>query len=362
MKAEDVDGTAQVPQATLGQDLGAIGDKGAVEDREIGQKFPAVAIGRRVADGVLRSFEAVEQTRRRRQPRIHPGDGAAVGLVLPVGGPIRRSRSEFGQRIRNAHQAAVERQLAAQSVQLVEVVIQSAAALGPQRCAQYALGHKGIAVAISADPAAQPKKGWETLRECDARSGKLLFPTFRDGTGTVQGIDFPAPADRKALESEGFNVINRPAFNILYLGINQKNPKLKDLRVRQAIAYALNRQQLVQTKGPGGTKVADEFMPDTVLGYAPDVQKYEYDPEKAKQLLKDAGAEGMTLNFYYPTDVSRPYMPNPQEIFTVLANDLQAVGFKVMEEGADAVVGLLSAYFVDHSRRLSAAFLSHGAK
>ncbi|MFD2766747.1 ABC transporter substrate-binding protein [Micromonospora eburnea] len=147
--------------------------------------------------------------------------------------------------------------------------------------------------------------------------------------GTVQGIDFPAPADRKALEADGFNVINRPAFNILYLGINQKNPKLKDLRVRQAIAYALNRQQLVQTKGPGGTKVADEFMPDTVLGYAPDVQKYEYNPDKAKQLLKEAGAEGMTLNFYYPTDVTRPYMPNPQEIFTVLANDLQAVGFKV---------------------------------
>ncbi|MEU3457743.1 ABC transporter substrate-binding protein [Micromonospora sp. NPDC006766] len=147
--------------------------------------------------------------------------------------------------------------------------------------------------------------------------------------GTVQGIDFPAPADRKALEAEGFNVINRPAFNILYLGINQKNPKLKDLRVRQAIAYALNREQLVQTKGPGGTKVADEFMPDTVLGYAPDVQKYEYNPEKAKELLKAAGAEGMTLNFYYPTDVSRPYMPNPQEIFTVLANDLQAAGFKV---------------------------------
>ncbi|MFC4146797.1 ABC transporter substrate-binding protein [Micromonospora mangrovi] len=147
--------------------------------------------------------------------------------------------------------------------------------------------------------------------------------------GTVQGIDFPAPADRKALSGEGFQVLDRPAFNILYLGINQKNPKLKDLRVRQAIAYALNRQQLVQTKGPGGTKVADEFMPDTVAGYANDVQKYEYNPEKAKQLLKEAGAEGLTLNFYYPTDVTRPYMPNPQEIFTVLANDLQAVGIKV---------------------------------
>jgi peptide/nickel transport system substrate-binding protein len=170
-----------------------------------------------------------------------------------------------------------------------------------------------------------------------AKVDKVIIKVIKDEStrkqelraGTVQGIDFPAPADRKALAGEGFQVVNRPAFNILYLGINQKNPKLKDLRVRQAIAYALNREQLVQSKAPGGSSVASQFMPDTVLGYAPDVQKYDYNPEKAKQLLKEAGAEGLTLNFYYPPDVTRPYMPNPQEIFTVLANDLQAVGIKV---------------------------------
>jgi peptide/nickel transport system substrate-binding protein len=170
-----------------------------------------------------------------------------------------------------------------------------------------------------------------------AKVDKVIIKVIKDEStrkqelraGTVQGIDFPAPADRKALADEGFQVIARPAFNILYLGLNQKNPKLKDLRVRQAIAYALNREQLVQTKGPSGSTVASQFMPDTVLGYAPDAQKYEYNPDKAKQLLKEAGAEGLTLNFYYPPDVTRPYMPNPQEIFTVLANDLQAVGIKV---------------------------------
>ena len=120
MKAEDIDGTAQVLQATLGQDLGAIGDERAVEDREIGQQFAAVAIGRRVADGMLRSFEAVDHARRRRQPRIDPGDGAPVGLVLPVGRSVGRSFGELRERIRNTDQPAVERQLAAQLVQLVE--------------------------------------------------------------------------------------------------------------------------------------------------------------------------------------------------------------------------------------------------
>ncbi|MEV4758910.1 ABC transporter substrate-binding protein [Micromonospora sp. NPDC049559] len=170
-----------------------------------------------------------------------------------------------------------------------------------------------------------------------AKVDKTIIKIIKDETtrkqelraGTVQGIDFPAPADQKALAGEGFQVLPRPAFNILYLGINEKNPKLKDLRVRQAIAYALNRQQLVQTKGPAGASVADQFAPNTVLGYAPDVQKYDYNPEKAKQLLAEAGAQNLTLNFYFPPDVTRPYMPNPQEIANVLSNDLQAVGIKV---------------------------------
>ncbi|GGQ85073.1 ABC transporter substrate-binding protein [Couchioplanes azureus] len=170
-----------------------------------------------------------------------------------------------------------------------------------------------------------------------AKMDKVIIKIIKDENtrkqelraGAVHAIDFPAPADRKALAAEGYKVLDRPAFNILYLGINQKNPKLRDLRVRQAIAYALNRAQLVQTKGPGGSAVADEFLPSSVLGHAPDVQKYEYDVDKAKQLLAEAGATGLTLDFYYPTEVSRPYMPNPQEIFTVLANDLQAAGIKV---------------------------------
>jgi peptide/nickel transport system substrate-binding protein len=171
-----------------------------------------------------------------------------------------------------------------------------------------------------------------------AKVDKVIIKIIKDETtrkqelraGTVDAIDFPAPADRKALADEGFNVLNRPAFNILYLGLNQKTvPKFADLRVRQAIAYAINREQLAATKGPGGTVVAKEFMPPAVAGYADDVVAYPYDVNKAKELLKAAGAEGLTLNFYYPPDVTRPYMPNPTEIYQAISTDLKAVGFKV---------------------------------
>ncbi|HEX8781299.1 MAG TPA: ABC transporter substrate-binding protein, partial [Nocardioides sp.] len=148
--------------------------------------------------------------------------------------------------------------------------------------------------------------------------------------GSIDGYDLPNPVDWNALEEAGNSVEIRDPFNILYLGLNpEANPQLKDLKVRQALYHALNREQLVKTQLPEGAEVATQFMPDAVGGYNPDIQPYEYDPEKAKQLLKEAGAEGMTLNFVYPTDVTRPYMPDPQKIYEALRSDLEAVGVKV---------------------------------
>ncbi|WP_404349830.1 ABC transporter substrate-binding protein [Phycicoccus jejuensis] len=148
--------------------------------------------------------------------------------------------------------------------------------------------------------------------------------------GSIDGYDLPNPVDWKGLEDAGNKVEVRPAFNILYLGLNpERNPKLKDLKVRQAIAYALNRDQMVKTQLPEGAKVASQFMPDTVSGYNTQLQPYAYDPEKAKSLLAEAGAEGMTLKFAFPTEVSRPYMPDPQKIHAAFTKDLEAVGIKV---------------------------------
>jgi peptide/nickel transport system substrate-binding protein len=171
-----------------------------------------------------------------------------------------------------------------------------------------------------------------------AKIQRLIFRVIADENarkqelraGTIDGYDLPSPADYASLRRDGFTLAVRPAFNILYLGINGKNtPKLRDLRVRQAIAYAINREELVKTKLPEGAEVATQFMPDTVAGYAPDVKPYPYDPAKARTLLAAADAQGLRLKFYYPTEVSRPYMPNPKDLFTVIAADLTAAGFVI---------------------------------
>jgi peptide/nickel transport system substrate-binding protein len=177
-----------------------------------------------------------------------------------------------------------------------------------------------------------------------AKLDKIIFRTISDGNtrrqeleaGSIDGFDFVAPADYKTLEDAGFQVLVRDPFNVLYLGFNgggvagtTPNPALKDPRVRQAIAHAIDRQTIVDSLLPDGAEPATQFMPPTVDGWADDVTTYDYDPELSKQLLAEAGATGTTLRFFYPTDVSRPYLPDPAAMFQVINQNLLDAGFTV---------------------------------
>jgi len=151
-------------------------------------------------------------------------------------------------------------------------------------------------------------------------------------SGSIDGYDLVAPADLGALEEAGYMLTNRDPFNILYLGMNQANPALADIRVRQAIAHAVDKEQLVTQVLPEGTTVASQFMPDSVIGFNSGVTTYDFDQDAAKALLAEAGyteANPLTLTFNYPVNISRPYMPNPEQIFTNLQSQLQAVGIVV---------------------------------
>lgn len=148
-------------------------------------------------------------------------------------------------------------------------------------------------------------------------------------SGSIDGYDLVAPADLGALEEAGYTLVNRDPFTILYLGMNQADPALADIRVRQAIAQAIDKEQLVSQVLPEGTVVADQFMPESVIGFNEDVTTYEYDPDAATALLAEAGfdeSNPLTLTFNYPVNISRPYMPNPEQIFTNLQSQLEAVG------------------------------------
>ena len=169
---------------------------------------------------------------------------------------------------------------------------------------------------------------------------KIIFRVIDDPTarrqalqsGSIDGYDLVGPADTAALEEAGFTMVSRPPFTILYLAFNQAQPELQDLRVRQALSYAIDKQALISQVLPEGTEVATQFMPDSVNGWNPDVTTYDHDPEKARALLAEAGyteANPLKLTFNYPVNVSRPYMPDPEQIATVVSTQLTDVGVQL---------------------------------
>lgn len=76
--------------------------------------------------------------------------------------------------------------------------------------------------------------------------------------------------------------------NIRYIGFNTKSKLIKNVKFRQAVAYAINRERIVKELPEGQAKIAHSILPETSWAYSGKI-KYEYDPEKAKKLLKEMG-------------------------------------------------------------------------
>jgi peptide/nickel transport system substrate-binding protein len=178
----------------------------------------------------------------------------------------------------------------------------------------------------------------------DAKIDQLIFRPIADNaarlqalqTGEINGYDLVEPQDIPTIQGNSdLQILDRPAFNVGYVGFNIADPPLNNLKVRQAIAYGLDRQGVVDSFYGGRGEVAKEFMPPSLFGYADDVPTYNYDPEKAKQLLQDAGLTlPVKIDFWYPTDVSRPYMPDPKRNFEAFSASLEKSGFKVVPHSA----------------------------
>jgi len=177
-----------------------------------------------------------------------------------------------------------------------------------------------------------------------AKIDELIFRPISDNAarlqalqaGEIQGYDLVEPQDIPTIEGdENLQILDRPAFNIGYVGINQATAPLDQLEVRQAIAHALNRQEVVDQFYAGRGEVAHQFQPPDLFGYADEVTEYDYDPERAQELLEQAGVETpLELTFCYPTDVSRPYMPDPPRNFEAFAANLNAAGFEITPKAA----------------------------
>jgi peptide/nickel transport system substrate-binding protein len=171
----------------------------------------------------------------------------------------------------------------------------------------------------------------------------LVFQPIADGparlaalqAGDIDGYDLVDPASAATLANDDqFQILKRPAFNVGYLGFNSSIPPLDNQDIRKAIAYAIDKDKIISTIYPPGAEAAIEFMPPELFGWTEDVEKYEYDPDMAKQMIAESGVTNPAVEFWYPTDVERPYMPDPKGVFELMKADLEAVGFTVTPKSA----------------------------
>lgn len=102
----------------------------------------------------------------------------------------------------------------------------------------------------------------------------------------------------------GFKVEEFPGANIVYLGFNTTKPPLDNVKVRQAIAYAIDRERIIRELLLGQAKLAHSILPPESWAYSPG-KIYDYDPRKARQLLDEAGfrdpdGDGPQMRFQQP--------------------------------------------------------------
>lgn len=119
--------------------------------------------------------------------------------------------------------------------------------------------------------------------------------------GQVDLIILPPISDIPALQQNSdVKVLMAPSDRTIFIAINNTHEPLNDVRVRQALNYAVNKQEIIDSVLFGAATAMDAPMANNLFGYCPQ-QPYEYNPEKAKALLAEAGVQNLQLRFIAPT-------------------------------------------------------------
>ncbi len=144
-----------------------------------------------------------------------------------------------------------------------------------------------------------------------------------------QIMAYPNPSDIKALKKNPrIRVMSQPGLNVGYLAFNVRKKPFDNVKVRQALNYAVNRKDILKAIFHGYAKLASNPIPPTMLGYNPKVKTYPYDPAKARKLLAQAGyPHGFSTNIW-AMPVSRPYNPNARRMAQIVQADWAAIGVK----------------------------------
>ena len=178
------------------------------------------------------------------------------------------------------------------------------------------------------------EKNTEYWQEGLPKLDKIIFRSIPDNsarlnaltTGEIDLADGINPSDAQQIKGNAdLQLIERPSMNVGYLGLTSTRAPFDNKLVRQAVNYAIDKQALVDAFYEGYANVAVNPMPPSVSGYNDEITGYEYNPEKAKELLAEAGYDGKEIELW-AMPVPRPYMPDGQKIAEAIQKNLADVG------------------------------------
>lgn len=146
-------------------------------------------------------------------------------------------------------------------------------------------------------------------------------------SGEIDIMDGLNPDDAAGVEAEdGLELLTRTENNFGYVGFNMEKAPFDQVEVRQAFKHAVDNQAIADALYAGYATTAKNPLPPGYLGYNDDVDAFEYDPERAKELLAEAGFEdGMEIELW-TMPVARPYMPDPETVSQIVQSNLADIG------------------------------------
>lgn len=148
-------------------------------------------------------------------------------------------------------------------------------------------------------------------------------------TGECDVLAYPATSQLSILRDDPrLRLMLRPGMNVAYLAFNTRLPPLDNLRVRQAIALAINNQRLMQSIYYGTAETAASILPRASWAYDSDARVTEYNPQKSRDMLKQLGISDLHLRLWVPS-ASQAYNPSPLKTAELLQADLAQVGISV---------------------------------
>lgn len=169
---------------------------------------------------------------------------------------------------------------------------------------------------------------------------RLMFRVIGDNnqrliaveSGQAHVMDGVNPQHAERVEGNPDLVLERkPALNIAYLAMNNQVEPFTDARVRQAVAFALNKENVRKAAYDGRGDLATVPVPVGMPGRI-EIEDRSRDVAQAKELLAAAGhPDGFEVTLVHG-DNPRPYMPRPRDVATQIQQDLAEVGIRVKVE------------------------------